>query len=99
MFELIIVLFISFAVFYAFRRWRLAKEFNAKLEGFLKEIDSFLVDFDGIFYHLRRRIHTRQLLRNHACIHDGSQQCGFQTAGEDGRTGKSHEGMLRQLFL
>lgn len=51
MFELIIVLFISFAVFYAFRRWRLAKEFNAKLEGFLKEIDSFLVDFDGIFYH------------------------------------------------
>lgn len=49
--ELIIVLFIPLVVFYAVRRRQLVKEFEAKLEGFLKEIDPFFVDFDAIFNH------------------------------------------------
>ena len=49
MFVLIIVLFVLFIVFYAVRRRQLAKEFEEKVESFVKVCDSFFLEFDELF--------------------------------------------------
>ena len=49
MFVLIIVLFVLFIVFYAVRRRQLAKDFEEKVESFVKVCDSFFLEFDELF--------------------------------------------------
>ena len=49
MFILLIILLLSLVVFYIVRRRKLAKELESKYSLFLKEADSFLIEFDELF--------------------------------------------------
>ena len=46
---LLIILLLSLVVFYIVRRRKLAKELESKYSLFLKEADSFLIEFDELF--------------------------------------------------